>query len=200
LTVKDVCLSSDISLVERGVPLRIAADLIAAAARSYCPKAQTAYDLARKQRSLGTTLHVIDRALGGGLPCGMLTEISGPPGAGKSTFTMFMAALCAKQKLNVLFFDTEGSFSASRLAQMVSAQNANVSCLAHVLVVRISSIDDLAHHIETLDSKMAETGNVQLVVIDSIASIVRREVGGSTVQRNSVLAHCASKLKSVAEV
>ncbi|TPP55437.1 Rad51 family protein [Leishmania donovani] len=69
----------------------------------------------------------LDGVLGGGVPVGGVTEISGPPGVGKTQLLMQLAVSCAMPVEfggmggACLFVDTEGSFVAERLEQMATA-------------------------------------------------------------------------------
>ncbi|GET92005.1 recombinase rad51, putative [Leishmania tarentolae] len=76
---------------------------------------------------LTTFSRELDRVLGGGVPVGGVTEISGPPGVGKTQLLMQLAVSCAMPVEfggmggACLFVDTEGSFVAERLEQMATA-------------------------------------------------------------------------------
>ncbi|CBZ30056.1 putative recombinase rad51 [Leishmania mexicana MHOM/GT/2001/U1103] len=69
----------------------------------------------------------LDGVLGGGVPVGGVTEISGPPGVGKTQLLMQLAVSCAMPVEfggmggACLYVDTEGSFVAERLEQMATA-------------------------------------------------------------------------------
>ncbi len=64
----------------------------------------------------------LDSALGGGLPMGMLTELVGPPGVGKSQFCMMATVMALlpsefggiKEGSGVVYVDTERKFSSTR--------------------------------------------------------------------------------------
>ncbi|KAG5495224.1 hypothetical protein JKF63_02279 [Porcisia hertigi] len=85
------------------------------------------------RQAQGSPTHVttfsreLDRVLGGGVPVGGVTEISGPPGVGKTQLLMQLAVSCSMPiKFGgmggaCLFVDTEGSFVAERLEQMATA-------------------------------------------------------------------------------
>ncbi|KAG5469533.1 hypothetical protein LSCM1_02756 [Leishmania martiniquensis] len=91
------------------------------------------YAEARARQAQGFPTHVttfsreLDRILGGGVPVGGVTEISGPPGVGKTQLLMQLAVSCTMPVEfggmggACLFVDTEGSFVVERLEQMATA-------------------------------------------------------------------------------
>jgi RAD51-like protein 2 len=87
---------------------------------------------AERQRACGCATHAttfsqrLDTLLGGGVPVGGVTEVSGPPGVGKTQLLMQLA-VSAVMPVEFgglggacIFVDTEGSFVAERLDQMAT--------------------------------------------------------------------------------
>ena len=82
-------------------------------------------------KSTCTTLVGLDRALGGGVAGGLITEFCGAAGVGK---TQFCFTLCASAAMavgvcaggggggSVIYIDTERKFSAERLAEIVKGR------------------------------------------------------------------------------
>lgn len=109
-----------------GLSYRGVHELVYVVSRACAPQMQTAYGI-KTQRSvalspafLSTTLSALDEALHGGVACGSLTEITGPPGCGKTQFCIMMSIL-ATLPTNmgglegaVVYIDTESAFSAER--------------------------------------------------------------------------------------
>ena len=103
------------------------------------PAAVTALDLLRARgggaspsgggASARTGLLPLDRALGGGgLPPGMVTEVVGAPGAGKSQLLYGLEARAAARGLKVLFVDTEGKFCKVGISSIVKSGAEGKSC------------------------------------------------------------------------
>lgn len=63
--------------------------------------------LSRVKRRISTQSLPLDRLLGGGIPCGRVTEIYGPEGIGKSALTDHIAAACQREGGLANLLDTE---------------------------------------------------------------------------------------------
>ena len=61
-------------------------------------------------RVISTQDPMVDWVLGGGIPVGHITEISGDPGTGKTSLAVLAAANAQKEGFHVLFLDFERSF------------------------------------------------------------------------------------------
>ncbi|KPA81054.1 putative Recombinase Rad51 [Leptomonas pyrrhocoris] len=90
----------------------------------------------RGQATHATTFsRALDTLLGGGVAVGGVSEVSGPPGVGKTQLLMQLAVSCAMPVDfgglggTCVFVDTEGSFVAERLEQMATAAAALVATI-----------------------------------------------------------------------
>lgn len=113
---------------------------------------------------------LLDRALGGGLRRGALTELVGESSAGKTQFCLQCALTTASKGEKVVYIVTEGSFPQARLDQMVLARGSE-SLRDFVLVQQVKDV----HHLllvlgDQLDKVISEVG---MVIVDSIAALVR---------------------------
>nr|XP_020141308.1 DNA repair protein RAD51 homolog 2 isoform X13 [Microcebus murinus] len=197
-------------------------ELLCLVSRACAPQMQTAYGM-KAQRSadvspgfLPTTLSALDEALHGGVACGSLTEITGPPGCGKTQFCMMMSILATLPtnmgglEGDVVYIDTESAFSAERLVEIAESRfpryfNTEEKLLltsSKVHLYRELSCDEVLQRIESLEEEIISKG-VKLVIIDSVASVVRKEfdtqLQGNLKERNKFLAREASSLKYLAE-
>ncbi|KAL6203127.1 hypothetical protein ACLB2K_026830 [Fragaria x ananassa] len=96
-----------------------------------CPPYQTVLSL-MKQRvqtehmggHLSTQLKGLDQALCGGIPFGVLTELVGPAGIGKTQFCLKLALLaslpmaCGGSNGHVIYIDVESKFSSTRMIEI----------------------------------------------------------------------------------
>ncbi|XP_067413896.1 DNA repair protein RAD51 homolog 2 isoform X2 [Emydura macquarii macquarii] len=186
------------------------------------PKMQTAYEMKMKRAIssslafLSTTLDGLDKALHGGVACGSLTEVTGPSGCGKTQFCLMMSVLAtlpiSMGGLNgaVIYIDTESAFGAERLVEIAEHRFPNYfgteeklfSMTRNVHLYRELTCDSVLKRIESLEEEIISK-KVKLVIIDSIASVVRKEfdmkLPGNLMERSNFLTREASLLKYLAE-
>ncbi|XP_030786861.1 DNA repair protein RAD51 homolog 2 isoform X1 [Rhinopithecus roxellana] len=223
LTCQDFLCLSPLELMKMtGLSYRGVHELLCMVSRACAPKMQTAYGI-KAQRSadfspafLSTTLSALDEALHGGVACGSLTEVTGPPGCGKTQFCIMMSIL-ATLPTNmgglegaVVYIDTESAFSAERLVEIAGSRfpryfNTEEKLLltsSKVHLYRELTCDEVLQRIESLEEEIISKG-IKLVIIDSVASVVRKEfdtqLQGNLKERNKFLAREASSLKYLAE-
>uniref|UniRef100_A0A8C5L938 RAD51 paralog B n=1 Tax=Jaculus jaculus TaxID=51337 RepID=A0A8C5L938_JACJA len=205
-----------------GLSYRGVHELLRTVSRACAPQMQTAHEI-KTQRSanlspafLSTTLSALDEALHGGVACGSLTEITGPPGCGKTQFCIMMSVL-ATLPTNmgglegaVVYIDTESAFTAERLVEIAESRFPQYFDTEEKLLLATSKVhlyreltcDEVLQRIETLEEEIISKG-IKLVIIDSVASVVRKEfdtqLQGNIKERNKLLAKEASLLKYLAE-
>ncbi len=111
----------------------------------------------------------LDIALGiGGLPKGRVCEVYGPESSGKTTLALHLAAECQKKGGTVVFIDAEHALD----VQYARKLGVDTSSL---LVSQPDCGEQALEICETLIS----SGNVDLVVIDSVAALTpRAEIDG----------------------
>ncbi|XP_050014405.1 DNA repair protein RAD51 homolog 2 isoform X9 [Alexandromys fortis] len=197
-------------------------ELLYMVSRACAPQMQTAYEIKMRWSAgpspafLSTTLSALDEALHGGVACGSLTEITGPPGCGKTQFCMMMSIL-ATLPTNmgglegaVVYIDTESAFTAERLLEIAEARfplyfNTEEKLLqmsSKVHLHRELTCEGVLQRLESLEEEIISKG-VKLVIVDSVASVVRKEfdpqLQGNIKERNKFLAKEASLLKYLAE-
>ena len=99
------------------------AELIKKVAQKIRPTSSQLLSLTSTGR-IPTGIPTLDKMLKGGIPVGVLAEIVGPPGTGKSQFLMTAAAK-ATTTGNVLYIDTEGKFSHDRSSEIAGENTAD---------------------------------------------------------------------------
>ncbi|CAM9625358.1 unnamed protein product [Scytosiphon promiscuus] len=193
-------------------------------ARKIVPEQKTAGELLRERRESGVSLFIatglptMDGALQGGFPAGMITELVGPAGIGKTQMCLMMAAQACLpaclgglgEDAGVVYLDTERKFSPDRLVEIASArlpehygEFAIGKCsmerlLNQVTVFTVDNSTALLERLESLQTRIIE-GNVRLIILDSIAALARRDFAREdTVTRQELLTRQAAVLKSLA--
>jgi len=112
----------------------------------------------------------IDGILGGGFESGIITQIYGAPGTGKTNIVIQTAVECARKGKKAVIIDTEG-LSVERLSQIAGKDLQKISKLILIfkprtLIQQSSALRDLPKIIE----------NVGVVIVDSITSLYRLEM------------------------
>ncbi|XP_063097622.1 DNA repair protein RAD51 homolog 2 isoform X1 [Cavia porcellus] len=223
VTCRDFLCLSPLELMKvTGLSYQGVHELLRMVSRACAPQMKTVYGI-KTQRSanllpafLSTTLSALDEALHGGIACGSLTEITGPPGCGKTQFCMMMSVLATLPpnmgglEGAVVYIDTESAFSAERLIEIAESRfpryfNTEEKLLltsTKVYVYRELTCEKVLQRIESLEEEIISK-RVKVVIIDSIASVVRKEfdtqLQGNMKERNKFLAKGASLLKYLAE-
>lgn len=103
----------------------------------------------------------LDTALGGGLPEGRIVELIGQNASGKTTVTLGIIAEIQRQGHRALFVDSEHAFDKS----WAEKNGVNIDKL---LFSQPDTAEDVLNIVET----MAHTGEIKLIVVDSVASLV----------------------------
>jgi len=127
-----------------------------------------------------TGLAEVDRVLGGGLVPGSVTLLGGPPGIGKSTLLLQVAAALARRGATVLVVTAEESkHQVRRRAERLGALERGLVLVAELAVPR------LVAHLDTVSP--------DVVIVDSIQAVHDPSVGspsGSVTQ----VRECAARL------
>ena len=109
---------------------------------------------------LSTGSLMIDKLLGGGIGFGRITELYGVESSGKSTLCLHIAAECQKNGGTVAYIDTENALDTKYAAQL----GVDVQKLI------FSQPDSAEQALEIVDM-LAQSGKVNLIVLDSVAAL-----------------------------
>ncbi|MBW3014954.1 DNA repair and recombination protein RadB [Candidatus Woesearchaeota archaeon] len=120
-----------------------------------------------------TGSELIDSLLNGGYEKGIITTIYGPSGSGKTCLCLISATEIAKNK-KVIYVDTEGGFSVTRLKQLTGEHK---KILSNFLFFKPTNFEEQVAAFESI--KKIANGEIGLIVIDSIAMLYRLELGKS---------------------
>jgi len=112
----------------------------------------------------------VDTLLGGGFPRGLVTQLYGPPAAGKTNLALSAAVEVAARGDTALFVDTEG-LSVDRLEQLAAARSDDVDALASNII--ISDALDFDEQGEAVRDAAEFAEGVDLVVLDSATGFYR---------------------------
>ncbi|KAF3705865.1 DNA repair protein RAD51 -like protein 4 R51H3 RAD51 -like protein D RAD51-like protein 3 [Channa argus] len=119
----------------------------------------------------------LDKLLDSGLYTGEITELSGGPGSGKSQVCFGVAVhISYHLKQSVIYIDTTGGLTASRLLQMLKAETSN-----------------------TEEQASVGGGSVKAVIVDSVSAVISPLLGGKQNEGMSLMIQVAGVLKTMAK-
>ncbi|KAK7133407.1 hypothetical protein R3I94_015324 [Phoxinus phoxinus] len=218
-TCQDVLSATPVELMRlAGLSYSAALELLRLVSKACSPAVRTALDLWRKKGELcfSTSLPVLDRLLQGGLPRGALTEVTGPSGCGKTQFCIMLSILATLPKSmggldsGVIYIDTESAFSAERLIEMAQARFPEffsvkerlLEMASRVHLFRELTCQDVLHRLGRLEEDIIAC-RVGLLILDSVASVVRKEfdtsLPGNLTHRSNLLGQEAAVLKYLSQ-
>jgi RecA/RadA recombinase len=118
---------------------------------------------------ISTGSRAIDAVLGGGIHTGMITNIYGESGSGKSQLCFTLCAKCAKDSGSILFIDTTGNFRPERIMEISGSK---------LTLEKISYIRAFTTTEQSNATKRIIEVRPRLVVIDSLTSLFSAEYSG----------------------
>ncbi len=117
---------------------------------------------------ISTGSQAIDSLLGGGIRTGLISDIYGESGSGKSQLCFTLCVNCARDGGRVVFLDTAGTFRPERIVD-IGSQNV----LEKITFLRaLTTIDQIKaiHKIRDIEPR--------LVIIDTLTSLFSSEYSG----------------------
>ena len=119
---------------------------------------------------ISTGLKKIDNFLSGGIPNGVLVDIFGENGTGKTQLLLQLSINSIKNGGRVLYFDTTGGFRPERILQIQKNSNSNYGFLEKITVSRVRNTSE---QIESI--KKIKPGFFSLIVIDNVTDLFSYE-------------------------
>ncbi|WP_440007832.1 DNA repair and recombination protein RadB [Halomicrococcus sp. SG-WS-1] len=117
----------------------------------------------------------LDDLLGGGLERGTVTQVYGPPAAGKTNVALGAAVETAREGGTVVYVDTEG-LSVERFEQVADARADDTDDVASRIVIKEAY--DFAEQAEAVRDVSEFAERADLVVLDSATGFYRLERAG----------------------
>ncbi|PKI34673.1 hypothetical protein CRG98_044933 [Punica granatum] len=147
---------------------------------------------------LTTGCPVLDGHLGGGLPCGLITEITAESGSGKTQ-------LCLQLVLSAQLPSSLGGLSAASLFLHSDLFTPPYDPLDYIFVHPLHTADHLLDEMQKIESFLENSRTrlpVKLIIIDSIAALFRSEFDNTPLdlkRRSSMFFKISGRLKSIAK-
>ena len=119
---------------------------------------------------ISTGLKKIDNFLSGGIPDGVIVDIFGGNGTGKTQLLLQLSINSIKNGGKVLFLDTTGGFRPERILEIQKKSNSNLNLLNNIIVSRITNTSEQINSIKNFTEN-----NFSLIVIDNITDLFSYE-------------------------
>ncbi len=119
----------------------------------------------------------VDDLLAGGFESGIITQLYGASGTGKTNICIQLAIECVKRGKKVIYIDTEG-FSAERFKQIAGEDAKKIG--GEIIIYEPTSLEQQYSTIISLENIMSE--RIGLILLDSAALFYR--LGLSTEESN----------------
>ena len=121
---------------------------------------------------ISTGIKKLDNYLGGGIKEGMITDIFGATGTGKTQLTMQISINSLLDGEQVLFQDTTGQFRPERMLELIKIRNLETNLLDRVKVGRITNSSEQIQFLSKIKNQ-----DFSLVVIDNVTDLFSFEYG-----------------------
>lgn len=152
----------------------------------------TTYSFVKVER-VSTGSPPLDELLNGGIEKGIITNIFGESGSGKTNLCVVVAAKVAEKGDKVVYIDTEKGFSPERFTQVTEEKY-----LENLLLMEPVDFKEQEERINAL-SDVVEEEKPELVVVDSLVSLYRLQATGDQIREvNQRLSQQMSQLSQIA--
>jgi len=144
---------------------------------------------------ISTGLQKLDDFLSGGIPNGVITDIYGASGTGKTQLLFQICINAIKNGGNVLYQDTTGSFRPERILEIQKQQNLTYDILDKITVSRITNTSEQIKSIDIMNAS-----NFSLIIIDNITDLFSYEYtkDDTIFEKNSIFVKYIHNLSLVA--
>jgi len=146
-----------------------------------------------KVERVSTGSEPIDSLLKGGIEKGIITNVFGESGSGKTNLCIQLAAEVAMGGEKVIYIDTERGFSPERFTQV-----ADDDSLDNVMLMEPMEFEEQNERVNALRD-LADEHEPGLIVVDSLVSLYRLQAKGDQIQEiNQELSQQLSELSKIA--
>ena len=130
-----------------------------------------------------TGLQKLDEFLSGGIPSGVIVDIFGGAGTGKTQLLLQLSINSIKNGGHVLYLDTTGEFRPERILEIQKQTKTDYDFLQQITVSRLTNTSEQIKSIENI-----QNNHFSLIVIDNITDLFSYEYkkNESTVEKNFV--------------
>jgi DNA repair protein RadB len=157
-----------------------------------------------KIEKISTGSYDLNKWLYGGYERDIITMVAGPPGSGKTNFSLLAACSQAKKGNKVIFVDTEGGFSLDRVRQIVGDENFE-NILENILILGPVNFEEQKKDFVKLLDFVKKEQKIGTIIIDGMAMLYRLELGdavksGEDEKIKEINREVAKQMRALAEI
>ena len=115
---------------------------------------------------ISTGIKKLDNLLDGGIKSGIITDIYGPSGTGKTQLAMQISINSLQNGGKILFLDTSGGFRPERMLEIIKSKGLDSTLLDNVIVARVTNTSEQIKFL----TQIKDT-SFSLIVIDNITDL-----------------------------
>lgn len=119
---------------------------------------------------LYTGLQRLDEFLSGGVPGGVITDIFGSSGTGKTQMLFQLSLNAINENGRVLYVDTSGSFRPERIIEIQNQAHHALNRLDNIAVLRVTNTHDQINSLQIINES-----DFDLVLVDNITDLFSYE-------------------------
>jgi len=144
---------------------------------------------------ISTGLQKLDKFLSGGIPNGVIIDIFGGNGSGKTQLLLQLSINSIKNGGHVLYLDTTGGFRPERILQIQKQSKIQFDFLQQITVSRLTNTSEQIKSIDDI-----RNSDFSLIVIDNVTDLFSFEYkkNESTFKKNSLFMKYMHELSKLA--
>ena len=144
---------------------------------------------------ISTGLQKLDEFLGGGIPAGVIVDIFGGNGTGKTQLLLQLSINSINNGGSVLYLDTTGGFRPERILEIQNKSNLEFDILEKITVSRITNTSEQIKSIKTLQKNV-----FSLIIIDNVTDLFSYEykTDESIFEKNTLFSRYMHELSNFA--
>lgn len=144
---------------------------------------------------ISTGIKKLNKFLLGGIPSGIVVDIFGGNGTGKTQLLLQLLINSVKNGGRVLYFDTTGEFRPERILEIQRYSETNFDILQQITVSRLTNTSEQIKSIQKFENE-----NFSLIIIDNITDLFSYEYkkNESTFEKNFLFMKYMYKLSKFA--
>jgi len=144
---------------------------------------------------ISTGLQKLDKFLSGGIPDGVIMDIFGGNGTGKTQLLLQLSINSIKNGGHVLYLDTTGGFRPERILQIQKQSKIQFDFLQQITVSRLTNTSEQIKSIDDI-----KNNDFSLILIDNVTDLFSYEYkkNESTFKKNSLFMKYMHELSKLA--